>query len=396
MNVIPAIAENMQELKQLLQAVHAFSERRHEGIQVADLIASKLESWGLSVHRGVGKRGVVGVLRRGLQAASIGLRAHMDALSVEEVSQFAHRSAQGGHIHTCGHDGDIAMLLGAARHLALHEAFNGTVVFIFQPAEEGSSGAQAMIDDGLFERFPVDAIYALHNWPGLETGRFGVTSGPSTAASAEFRISVSGVGSHAALPHLGRDPLFAASQIYQTLQGLLNRIKQPRDNAVLTVSQFHSGEKDNAVADNAWLSGTFRAFDSVLVDEVEHRLRDIAEWTAAAHGCKATTHFKQSYPAIVNDPEQTSFAASVMCEIVGSANVDQNIAPQATGEDFAFMLRAKPGCYAFLGNGEGARRSDGHGDGPCFLHTSSYDLNDALLPIGASYWVRLVERFLSY
>ncbi|WGS54684.1 M20 family metallopeptidase [Paraburkholderia sp. D15] len=395
MKVIPEIQAAFGELQSIRHSLHQHPELRYEENRTAELIAERLKHWGLQVHCGLGKTGVVGLLKKGNGHASIGLRADMDALPVDELNTFCHRSTRRGHMHACGHDGHVAMLLGAARHLAERGDFDGTIVFIFQPAEEGGAGAQAMIDDGLFTRFPVDAVFALHNWPGLETGRFGVTAGPIMAASAEFRIDVSGVGSHAALPHLGHDPLFAAAQIYHGLQALVTRNKRPIDAAVLTVAQFHGGEKDNVIADCAWMSGTVRAFSNTLIDLFETRMREVATALASGHGCTASTTFRRSYPATVNDIAQTRFAVEVMREVVGTAKVDDNIEPTTTGEDFAFMLLTRPGCYALLGNGNGDHRAAGHGNGPCTLHNPSYDFNDELLPIGATYWVRLTERFLA-
>jgi amidohydrolase len=335
------------------------------------------------------------VLKRGSSLRCVGLRADMDALPITEINTFGHRSQNEGRMHACGHDGHTAMLLGAAKYLAEHGKFDGTIVFIFQPAEEGGAGARAMIKDGLFEQFPVDAVFGIHNWPGILAGRFGVTQGPIMASSNEFRITVKGIGSHAALPHYGHDPVFTAVQIANGLQGIITRNKKPIDTAVLSITQIHAGDASNVVPDEAWLGGTVRTFTVETLDLIERRMRTIAESTAAAYECEASVDFHRNYPPTINDAEQTRFAASVMMEVVGKENVNASVEPTMGAEDFSFMLLAKPGCYAFLGNGEGSHREAGHGLGPCMLHNASYDFNDALLSVGSTYWVRLAEKFLA-
>jgi amidohydrolase len=395
MYLIPEIEASHEEIKALRRTIHAHPELRYEETATAQLVAENLARWGLMVHRGMGKTGVVGVLKRGSSGRCVGLRADMDALPITEMNTFDHRSRNEGRMHACGHDGHTAMLLGAAKHLAEHGKFDGTIVFIFQPAEEGGAGAKAMIKDGLFEQFPVDAIFGIHNWPGMPAGHFGVIEGPMMASSNTFSIKIQGTGSHAALPHNGRDPIFAAVQIANGLQGIITRSKKPIDTAVLSITQIHAGDAVNVVPNEACLGGTVRTFTVETLDLIERRMRTIAESTAAAYECKAVIDFHRNYPPTINDPEQTRFAASVMQDVVGARNVDTSVEPTMGAEDFSFMLLEKPGCYAFLGNGEGSHRDSGHGIGPCMLHNASYDFNDALLSVGSTYWVKLAERFLS-
>ncbi|CAG4885496.1 M20 aminoacylase family protein [Paraburkholderia saeva] len=395
MKLIPEIQAARGEIQSLRRTIHAHPELRYEETQTADLVAKNLTAWGIEVHRGLGKTGVVGVLKRGTSERSVGLRADMDALPVHELNTFEHRSHNDGKMHACGHDGHTAMLLGAAHYLAKHGDFDGTVVFIFQPAEEGGAGAQAMIDDGLFTRFPVDAVFGIHNWPGMPAGHFGVTEGPIMASSNEFRIEITGVGSHAALPHNGRDPVFTAVQIANGLQGIITRNKKPLDTAVLSITQIHAGDAVNVVPDVAWIGGTVRTFTTQTLDLIEARLRKIAESTAEAYDCSVKITFHRNYPPTINSAKEARFAAEVMKEIVGAENVDDSVEPTMGAEDFSFMLLAKPGCYAFLGNGDGGHRDAGHGAGPCMLHNASYDFNDDLLPVGSTYWVRLAQRYLA-
>ncbi|HTH74365.1 MAG TPA: M20 aminoacylase family protein [Trinickia sp.] len=395
MKLIPEVLAARDEIQSLRRSIHAHPELRYEEVRTADLVAQCLEKWGLRVHRGLGKTGVVGVLQRGSGKRSIGLRADMDALPIQELNSFEHRSQAAGKMHACGHDGHTAMLLGAARHLAMHGEFDGTIVFIFQPAEEGGAGARAMIEDGLFTQFPVDAVFGVHNWPGMPAGTFGVTEGPIMASSNEFRIDVKGVGAHAAMPHNGRDPVFAAMQIGNALQSIITRNKKPIDTAVLSITQIHAGDAVNVIPNDAWLAGTVRTFATETLDLIESKMAKIAEATALAFDCSATVTFNRNYPPTVNSPEETRFAVEVMREIVGADNVEAHTEPTMGAEDFAFMLQAKPGCYAFLGNGDGGHRDAGHGAGPCMLHNASYDFNDELLPVGTTYWVRLAQRYLA-
>jgi len=271
----------------------------------------------------------------------------------------------------------------------------GTVVFLFQPAEEGGAGAQEMINDGLFEQFPCDAVFGMHNWPGLGEGHFGVISGPMMASSNEFSIEIQGKGGHAALPHNSADPVMAGVQIAQALQSIITRNKRPVDAAVISITQFHAGETSNVIPDTAILGGTVRTFTLEVLDLIERRLNEISNQVAGAFDCKASIAFKRNYPPLINHEKETEFASKVMKELVGAERVNLRIDPTMGAEDFAFMLLKKPGCYVFLGNGDGDHRIAGHGMGPCHLHNPSYDFNDALIPVGVNYWVRLAQTYLA-
>ncbi len=394
MNLIDHVVQFRADIEQIRRDIHAHPELRFEEHRTSELVAQRLAAWGVAVTRGVGGTGVVGTLKRGSSGKSVGLRADMDALPIQEANDFSHRSTHAGKMHACGHDGHTAMLLGAARHLAASASFDGTVHLIFQPAEEGGAGAQKMIDDGLFERFPCDAVFGMHNWPGLKVGEFGFASGPMMASGNLFEIRVMGRGGHAALPHLAVDPVLTAVHIVQALQSILTRNKKPIDAAVLSVTIIKAGDATNVVPDEAFISGTVRTFDERVTDLIESRMRQIAELTAQAHGATATVNFERYYPPTINDAEQAAFAATVAEDVVGAAGVIRDIEPTMGSEDFSFMLRVRPGAYFWIGNGEGGHRPMGHGAGPCMLHNASYDFNDELLPIGATYWVRLVEKFL--
>lgn len=394
MKLIEPIVEFRNELQQIRRKIHAHPELCYEEQLTADLVAQKLAEWDIPVVRGLGITGVVGIIKRGRGAGSIGLRADMDALPMQEINTFAHTSQHAGKMHACGHDGHTAMLLGAAHHLAKHGNFDGTVYVIFQPAEEGGAGAKRMIQDGLFEKCPMQSVYGMHNWPGAAAGSFGVTPGPMMASSNEFEVVVRGKGCHAAQPHKGIDPVMVAVQIAQSWQTIVSRNKSPLDAGVLSITQIHAGSATNVIPDEAKLIGTVRTFTVAVLDLMEQRMRDVAIHTAAAFGAEIEFNFRRNYPPLINHPEQTAFAVGVMREIAGTDQVNASVEPTMGSEDFAFMLQEKPGCYVFLGNGEGSHRDAGHGLGPCNLHNPSYDFNDDLLPIGATYWVRLAEAAL--
>jgi hippurate hydrolase len=318
----------------------------------------------------------------------------MDALPITETNAFAHRSTHPGKMHACGHDGHTAMLLAAARYLAEVKPFDGTVVLIFQPAEEGGAGAQRMIDDGLFERFPCDAVFGMHNWPSLPVGQFGLRTGGFMASSNEFEIVVRGKGAHAGLPYLGIDPVPVAAQIVLALQLIVSRVKKPVDPAVVSVTMVSAGEAINVIPDTATLRGTVRTFSDEMTTLIEREMTRIAQLTAEAHGASAHVTFKWNYPPTINHAAETEFAAGVLDDIVGATNVVRNHEQTMGAEDFSFLLKARPGCYVFIGNGDGSHRAAGHGLGPCMLHNPTFDFNDDLIPLGATYWVRLTETFL--
>ena len=396
MNVIDSIAAHAPTMAALRRDIHAHPELCFEEVRTADLVVKKLADWGIPVHRGLGTTGVVGIVHGrdgGACGRGIGLRADMDALPMQEFNTFAHASQHAGKMHACGHDGHTAMLLAAAHHLADHRHFDGTVYLIFQPAEEGGGGAREMIQDGLFDLFPMEAVFGMHNWPGMPAGTFALSPGPVMGSSNEFKITIRGKGGHAALPHTGIDPVPVACQMVQAFQTIISRNKKPVEAGVVSVTMIHAGEATNVVPDSCELQGTVRTFSLEVLDLIERRMRQIAEHTCAAHEATCEFEFVRNYPPTINAPAEAAFARQVMASIVGDANVLEQ-EPTMGAEDFAYMLQAKPGAYCFIANGEGDHRAMGHGGGPCTLHNPSYDFNDALIPLGATYWVRLAEAWL--
>ena len=366
--------------------IHAHPELGFAETRPADLVAGRLEAFGLEVARGIGRTRVVGTLRAGSGQRSLGLRADMDALPIAEANTFEHRSRHAGVMHACGHDGHTAMLLGAAHHLARTRRFDGTVHFIFQPAEEGLGGAQAMVDDGLFERFPCEAIFGMHNRPTLDVGRFAVRAGPMMAGGAFFDIRVTGKGSHGARPESGVDAALAAAQIAVSLQSVVARNVPPVETAVLSVTRIHAGDAYNVIPQTAALGGTVRAFSRDVMRLVERSMRRVAEGTAAAFGARAEVDFRELFAPTVNDADEAEFAARICTELVGADRVDRDPPLIMASEDFSFMLERVPGCYINIGNGAG--------EGACEVHNPGYDFNDAALPLGAAFYVRLVETRL--
>jgi hippurate hydrolase len=378
----------------LRRDIHAHPELCFEEERTADLVARQLEGWGVEVHRGLGRTGVVGVIRNGSSERAVGLRADMDALPIQEHNHFGHASRHAGKMHACGHDGHTAMLLAAAQYLAKHRNFDGTVVLVFQPAEEGGGGAREMMRDGLFERFPMEAIFGAHNWPGLKAGQIAVKTGPCFASSNEFKIVLRGKGCHGAMPHMGTDPVPAACQMVQAFQTILTRNKHPLDTGVISVTMIHTGEATNVIPESCEMQGTVRTFTTPVLDLIERRMRQIAQSTAQAFELECDFEFDRNYPPTVNHDAESAFIREVGTELLGADNV-QEFVPTMGAEDFSYFLEEKPGCYFVIGNGDGAHRDGGHGLGPCTLHNPSYDFNDELIPIGASLWVRVAERWLN-
>jgi len=393
MNMIEPIVTDAPAIQSLRRDLHRHPELGYEEQRTSELIARTLGDWGIPVHRGLARTGVVGVVKNGDSPRAVGLRADMDALPVTERNTFAHASAHAGKMHACGHDGHVAMLLAAARHLARHRDFDGTVYLVFQPAEEGGGGAREMIKDGLFERFPMEAIFGIHNWPGLAVGQFAVRAGPVFASTSDFRIVIRGRGAHAAMPHLGVDPLTAACQIVQGFQTIVSRNKRPIDAGVISVTRIHGGEALNVVPDTCELAGTVRTFSHEVTDLIEQRMRRVTESTAAAFDASSEFSFRRNYPPTINHARESEFVRRFLTGIAGADNV-RDFDPTMGGEDFSYFLQQKPGCYFLIGNGDGAHRASGHAEGPCMLHNASYDFNDALIPIGGSMWVRLAEAWL--
>ncbi|MFN5702199.1 MAG: M20 aminoacylase family protein [Betaproteobacteria bacterium] len=392
--MIAEIEGNLAEFVSIRRDLHAHPELCFSEERTAARVAELMEGWGIQVSRGVGRTGVVGVIQKGQGGRSIGLRADMDALPLQEHNQFAHASRNAGRMHACGHDGHTAMLLAAARHLALIAEFDGTVVLIFQPAEEGGTGALAMMEDGLFERFPVDAVLAAHNWPGLPVGSFAVSPGPMMASCNEFTIVVNGKGAHAAMPDQGIDAIQVAFQIGTALQTVVSRNMKPIEAVVLSITQVHAGDALNVLPDSCELRGTVRCFSIEARDFIEARMRQMVEAIGTAHGARCEMRFKCNCPPTMNHPHETAFVQRVLRDLVGDDNV-RSFQPTMSAEDFSFMLQAKAGCYFMIGNGDGEHRSAGHGMGPCVLHNPSFDFNDTLIPIGASAWVKLAQAWLA-
>ncbi|MBX3654321.1 MAG: amidohydrolase [Ramlibacter sp.] len=394
MKIIDSIVTQAAGIARIRRDIHAHPELCFEEIRTADLVAAKLTEWGIPVHRGLGTTGVVGIVRNGTSQRAVGLRADMDALPMQESNTFAHASQHSGKMHACGHDGHTAMLLAAAQHFAKHRNFDGTVYLIFQPAEEGGGGAREMMNDGLFEQFPMEAVFGMHNWSGGKVGQFAVSPGPVMASANEFTITIRGKGSHAALPHDGIDPVPIACQMVQAFQTIISRNKKPVEPGVISVTMIHAGEASNVVPDRCELQGTVRTFSLELLDMIERRMKQVAEHVCAAHEASCDFEFVRNYPPLINHEREAEFARRVMVSIVGEDNVLRQ-EPTMGAEDFAFMLLEKPGAYCFIDNGDGTHRDIGHGGGPCVIHNTSYDFNDDLIPLGATYWVRLAEEWLA-
>ena len=383
MPVVNRVAGMADEIAQWRRDFHANPELRYEERRTAQKVAETLQAAGCDeVVSGIGRTGVVGVIRgrRSDSGCVIGLRADMDALPIEEATDLPYRSRNPGVMHACGHDGHTAMLLGAAKYLAETRNFDGTAVVIFQPAEEGGAGAKAMIEDGLLDRWNIQEVYGMHNSPGLPVGAFAIRPGPLMAAADRIRIEVEGRGGHAAWPHDCADTILAASAIVLAAQNIVSRNVDPLKSAVVSITMIAAGHTDNVIPQTAALLGTTRTLEPAVRDLVECRLHEIVAGTAAAYGVKATLNYRRDYPTVVNHADNTAFAARVAAEIAGADKVDTDVAPRMGAEDFAFMLNERPGAFIFAGNGDTAP-----------LHNPSYDFNDELIPVGVSYWARLVE-----
>jgi len=386
-NINPTIAGWAEDMTAWRRDLHAHPELGFEEQRTSAVVAEKLASWGIDVHRGLAGTGVVGTLAgREKSPHSIALRADMDALPLQETNDIPYASSTSGKMHACGHDGHVTMLLGAARYLAQTRDFAGTVHFVFQPAEEGLGGGARMVEDGLFARFPCDAVYGLHNWPGLPLGTVGVRSGPMMAAADSFTIEVIGRGGHAALPHFTVDPVLTAAHIISGLQSLVSRATDPLEAAVVSVTSVQGGHAHNVIPERVRLLGTARSFSSAVRDALEAGIKRIARATAEASGAQAVVDYRRIFPPLVNASAQVATAASAAATVVGEASVNRDYPPVMGSEDFAYMLEAKPGAYVFLGQAGGGHSS--------MIHSPHYDFNDALLPIGASYWLALVRQTL--
>jgi hippurate hydrolase len=386
MPIVDRIADMQAEVAAWRRDIHAHPEILFDVQRTAGSVAEKLKAFGCDeVVTGIGKTGVVGVIRGTGDGPRkvIGLRADMDALPMDEQTNLPYRSTNPGKMHACGHDGHTAMLLGAAKYLAETRNFSGTAVVIFQPAEEGGGGGREMVQDGLMERFGIEEVYGMHNMPGIPAGQFAIRRGPLLAAADRIVIEIEGLGSHAARPHMGVDPVVVGAQIVNQAQSIVSRSVDPLKSGLISICQFHAGSADNVIPQTAILRGTARSLLPEVRDTLENRLRAIVEGTAKAYGAKATLTYSRNYPVTRNHDAQTDFAASIAAGVAGQNGVDINTPPLMGGEDFSFMLEARPGAFIFIGNGDTAG-----------LHHPAYDFNDAAIPAGMSYWARLVETAL--
>lgn len=390
---IDRINELAAEFSKIRRHFHAHPELSNQEFETSKTIAKYLTEWGIEVHTGIGGTGVVGVLKNGDGKKRIALRADMDALPITEANHFAHASQNCGVMHACGHDGHITGLLLAARYLAETKNFNGTVIFVFQPGEEGGFGAQHMIADGLMEKFPADFYLGCHNWPETPTMKIGINNKAMMASGNVFQIDVQGRGSHGAMPNLSIDPVFTAIQICESIQGIITRMKRPIDPAVLSICKIEAGTAYNVVPDHATILGTVRTFDDKVTDMIEEKLAQVSANVAHAFGAEAKLTFTRQYSAVVNTPACVDQVKEAVRELFGEEALHEQ-EPVMPSEDFADYLRTTPGAFFFVGTGDGSHREAGHGDGPCLLHNSSYDFNDACLPMAASVFAKVTENYL--
>lgn len=389
--VLPAVREVAEEMVALRHQIHAHPELAFEEFATGDLVAERLAAWGYEVHRGLGGTGVVGTLRRGQGPRRLGIRADMDALPIQEATGLPYASTVPGKMHACGHDGHTAILLAAARAIAQDDALDGTLHLIFQPAEEGLGGGRRMVEEGLFEQFPCDAVFALHNMPGFPVGRFGFKEGSFMASSDSVTLTVTGRGGHGSAPHQAADPVVAAAHIILALQTIVSRNVDPREMAVVSVGAIHGGDAPNVIPDSVQMRLTVRAYRPEIRAMLRERITELAQAQAATLGVKAEVDYHWRYPALVNDVASTRFARQVALDWLGPEGLLPELQPLTGSEDFSFMLERCPGSYLIVGNGEG----DHHATGGCSVHNPGYDFNDAMLPIAASYWVQLARRFLA-
>ncbi|AOY95986.1 peptidase M20 [Cupriavidus sp. USMAA2-4] len=382
----PDIADDIrQSMVDWRRDIHASPETAFEEHRTANIVAHALELMGIEVHRGLATTGVVGTLRHG-EGPSIALRADLDALNMQELGSAAHASTCAGKMHACGHDGHTAMLLGAAAHLARHKPFRGTVHFVFQPAEENEGGGRVMVQEGLFDKFPADAVYGMHNFPQLPRGKFAIRPGTMTAFLDNFEITITGKGSHGAQPHHGIDPVVVSAQLVMALQTIASRRTDANDAVVVSITQIHGGDTWNVIPESVVLRGTTRSLDPAVRERTQQAMQQICTGVALTHGARIALDFRPGYPGVVNTPEETAAAVGAAASLVGTGNVKTDVKPAMGSEDFAFMLEQRPGAYIGIGAGEGP-------DDPP-LHNPYYDFNDRILPLGAAYWARLVERQL--
>jgi len=386
MNIRDEIKRDHALLTEWRRDFHAHPELAFEEERTAALVAERLQSFGIEVETGIAKTGVVGKLKAGTGNRAIALRADMDALPMQEGNDFAHASTIPGKMHGCGHDGHTTMLLGAAKYLAETKGFDGTVYFIFQPAEEGAGGAEVMVKEGLFDRFPVEAVYGMHNWPGMPVGKVGASAGPMMAAFDTFDLYIRGKGGHGAMPHQAVDSVLVACEVVGALQSITSRNTDPVDALVVTVTQIHGGDAYNVIPGEVHLAGTVRSFREEVRDSVAPAMKRIADGICAAYGATAELRYDKLYPATVNSVEETKQAVAAAAAVVGANAIDRSPVPSMGAEDFAYMLREKPGSYIWMGNGDV--------EGGCMLHNPGYDFNDEIIPIGVSYWAELVEQAL--
>jgi len=387
MNTIKELEDLQQEMQNWRRDIHAHPEIAFEEHRTAEIVAEKLKSFGIEVETGIAGTGVVGTLKKGTGNRAIGLRADLDALLINEANDFEHKSKNPGKMHACGHDGHTVMLLGAAKYLSEQGNFDGTVNFIFQPAEENEGGGKAMIDDGLFDKYPVESVYGMHNIPGMPVASFAIKPGPIMAAFDVFNVKIIGKGGHAAMPQTTIDPIIIGTKIIDAYQSIVSRYIDPQEPAVLSVTQFHAGDAYNVIPNDIEIKGCTRCFSPKIQKQLEDQMHQITKSICEAYGATYEFEFEHRYPATINSEEEADIAGKVAQDVVGEDRVNLSPTPGMGSEDFAYMLQEKPGSYIWIGNGDG--------EGSCMVHNPGYDFNDEILPIGATYWVKMAEEILS-